>query len=417
MKSRIADQSATDPIAQGQSAALSLLKPSRRDLDYGLALHRDSLVVESYGLGLHAPVDADALNSVAEAGASPSEYQNRWEEMIMTGWTKSPELREEYRQAWEASGVTCTFLNAGEESNDPLRLIKRLARYVALTDEMPGVLQRAVTVEDIRNARRSGKRCLCLSPNGIPLAGTQFTVEDELQHIRVFAQLGARMMHLTYNRRNALADGCAETADAGLSDFGRDAIAEMNRLGLLIDVAHSGWRTSQEAAEASGRPIVASHTAAWALSEHSRCKPDEVIRAIVAGGGTVGVTTVPRFLGGDGTILALLSHIEYLTKKFGVDAVTIGTDSPYRSRHAEAARKSLKPFAARPRWENHWRPGDEVSTPEWARPVQVQSLQWTNWPLFTVGLVQRGYSDEDIRKIIGGNILRVAEHAWRRGEG
>lgn len=416
MNSDFSDQSAADLIAEGHSVALSLLKPSRRDLDYGLALHRDSLVVESYGLGLHAPVDADVLNSVAEAGASKLEYQDRWEEMIMTGWSKSSGLREEYRQAWEASGVTCTFLNAGEESHDPLRLIKRLARYVALTDEMPEVLQRAVTVEDIRNARRSGKRCLCLSPNGIPLAGSQLTVEDELQHIRVFAQLGARMMHLTYNRRNALADGCAETANAGLSDFGRVAIAEMNRLGLIIDVAHSGWRTSQEAAEASDYPIVASHTAAWALSEHSRCKPDEVIQAIVAGGGTVGVTTVPRFLGGDGTILALLSHIEYLTKKFGVDAVTIGTDNPYRSAHAEVARKSLKPFSARPRWENYWRVGDEVGLPEWAKPVQVQSLQWTNWPLFTVGLVQRGYSDEDIRKIIGGNILRVAEQVWRKDE-
>lgn len=400
-----------DSIAEAREVALSLLKPSKRDLEHGLALHGESLVVESYSLGLHAPVDPAPLNKLFEDHASYEEYSQLREEMIMTRWAATDALREEYRQAWEASGVTCMFLNAGQESNVPLRLIKRLARYVALTDAMPEILQRVTTVEDIRSAWRAGKRGLCLSPNGVPLAGEQSEVENELQYLRVFAHLGARMMHLTYNRRNPLGDGCAEPADAGLSEFGKAAIAEMNRLGIIVDVAHTGWRSSREAAEVSEQPIVASHTAAWELSRHSRCKPDDVIRAIVERGGTVGVTNIPRFVGGDGTILAMLAHIDYIAKKFGTDAVTIGTDTSYQSRHAAAA---LKPFpASRPRWENVWRPGDEVYTPEWTRPGQTKSLEWTNWPLFTVGLVQRGYSDEDIQKIIGGNILRVAERVWR----
>lgn len=232
--------------------------------------------------------------------------------------------------------------------------------------------------------------------------------------IRVFSQLGVRMMHLTYNRRNLLADGCAEASNGGLSDFGMAAIKEMNRQGILIDVAHTGWQASKEAAQASSSPIVASHSAAWDLHAHARSKPDAVIKAIVDGGGTIGVTTIPAFLGGDGTLLSMLAHIDYLVKKFGEDAVTIGTDSPYISEQATAARQRLRPFPARPRWENFWGPGqDPYQYPEWNHPEQHQSMAWTNWPLFTVGLVQKGYSDAAVQKIIGGNLLRVAEQAWQ----
>ena len=109
-------------------------------------------------------------------------------------------------------------------------------------------------------------------------------------------------MHLTYNRRNVLADGCAEPANAGISDLGRAAIAEMNRVGVIVDVAHSGWRTSLEAAKASSKPMVASHSGAVAVHRHIRSKPDEVIRAIADSGGYVGVFSVASFLAGAETL-------------------------------------------------------------------------------------------------------------------
>jgi membrane dipeptidase len=402
-----------DPIASAREIGLSLLKPSRRDLDYGLALHRESLVVESYGLGLHAPVRPDVINKAFTEGASPVELQDLREEMIMTGWATEDRLREEYRAAWEASGVTCMFLNAGEEGNDPLRLLKRLSRYVALADALPDILERAVTVAGIREAHAKGKRVLCLSGNGVPLTGNTFTVHDELRYLQVFANLGVRMMHLTYNRRNLLADGCAEPDNAGLSDFGRLAIREMNRLGLLVDVAHSGWKTCMEAARTSRAPVVISHSAMWELNHHVRCKPDEVIRAVVDGGGTIGITNVPAFLGGGGDLPALLDHIDCAVRKFGHQAVTIGIDSAYVSRWADEAARALLPRPVeRPRWENCWPPGDAILLPEWHQPHQHQSMTSTNWPLITVGLVQRGHSDEAIRHIIGENMLRVAGQVW-----
>ena len=154
--------------------------------------------------------------------------------------------------------------------------------------------------------------------------------------------------------------------------------------------------------------MVVSHSAAWALRQHHRCKPDDVIRAVVETGGTMGITNVPAFLGGRGDISALLDHVDYVAKTFGVDHVTIGTDRAYVSSSAARENDKLPPRAPqRARWEALWEPNDAVRDPKWRQERQEQSLKWTNWPLFTVGLVQRGYSDEDIFKIVGGNFVRV----------
>jgi membrane dipeptidase len=386
-------------IQQAREVALDKLKPSQRDLDHGLELHKNALVIESYGLGLGAPPDPDIINQAIEAGASDRELQDLSEDMRMTRWATVPKLTQEYQEAWQASGVTCTFQNAGEESNDPLRLIKRLARHTYNTDTID-FMHRVPTPNDIETAHQSGKH-------------STYLTDEELRYIRIFAQLGVRMMHLTYNRRNPIGDGCGEPANAGLSDFGHATIKEMNHLGVMIDLAHTGWQTCLETAQASEQPVVVSHSTACALNKHIRSKPDNIIRAVLDTGGTMGITNVPAFLGGNGDITAFLDHIDYVAKTFGTDHVTIGTDRPYTSQYMPEANQKVKSRGSqRNRWEALWPADDPVKSPEWQQTHQIQSLTWTNWPLFTVGLVQRGYSDSDIQKIIGGNILRVAKTVW-----
>lgn len=225
--------------------------------------------------------------------------------------------------------------------------------------------------------------------------------------MRIFFQPGIRMMHVTYNRRNRLGDGCAEVANGGLSDFGRATVAEMNRVGVIVDIAHSGWRTSLESAEESSKPIVASHSTCAGVYPHIRSKPDGVIRAIADSGGYIGICCIPRFLRGTGDIRAFLDHIDYAVQKFGPDHVAIGTDVAYRSQFTEGeASKVPSRRAARTRFAALW-PDDSFAT----LPAMTHSLAWTNWPLFTVGMVQRGYSDSSIRKIPGANVLRVARAA------
>jgi membrane dipeptidase len=252
----------------------------------------------------------------------------------------------------------------------------------------------------------------------VPLRQQWESTRDELRMIRLFHQLGARMMHLTYNRRNPIGDGCGEPNDGGLSSFGREVVAEMNRRGVIVDVAHGGWRTSLEAARASDKPVVASHTTCASIYPHFRSKPDNVIRAICDTGGLVGICCIQRFLGGNGDITTFLDHIDHVVKTFGDDHAAIGTDVVYVSRFSrekraaieklrEPAREKVQMIDTRlkdgpARWEGLWPKDDYL-----AKPHGIQSLAWTNWPLFTVGMVQRGYSDETIRKILGGNVLRV----------
>lgn len=397
-----------ETIEKARQAALEVLKPTPVQLQHGLELHAASVVCESYGFSPRSAWDGDVLRKAVEAGASTAELDDLREDMSMTRSATDAAEQAEYREAWNASGVTCIFQNAGEEGQAVDRLLKRLARFTFVTDVLRDFVVRAVVPDDILAAKKQGKHCLYFSGNGMPLAQRWESVEGELGYVRIFFQLGIRMMHITYNRRNMLGDGCAEPANGGLSDFGRAAVAEMNRVGVIPDVAHSGWQTSFDTATASSRPVVASHTACDALNHHIRSKPDRVIKAIVDTGGYVGICAVPSFLGGKGNLAAMLDHIDYVVKKFGPDHVAIGTDVAYTSR-AMAAEAKKVPRAARvrPRWEALWPPN--------AFPLSDSqaTMAWTNWPMFTVGLVQRGHSDDAIQKILGGNMLRVARATLR----
>ena len=394
-------------IQQARLAALEILKPSQKDIEKGLALHRDALVFDTYGFSPRASLDPVSLNSLLASNASDAEYADAREEQSMIGPLRNPLERAEFLHAWRESGVTCIFQNAGQEGQDPLRLMRRLARFTFLTDNLSPHLAKAVNPEDIVRAKEEGRHCLYLTGNGVPLVQQWDTVPDELRYIRIFYQLGIRMMHLTYQRRNMIGDGCAEKANGGLSDFGRAVISEMNRVGVIPDVAHSGWQTSLDAARASERPVVASHTTCGELYPHIRSKPDEVIRAIADSGGLVGICCISRFLRGKGDINALLDHVDHVVRTFGVDHVGLGTDVAYTSQYAAAANSKIqRRDGGRTAWRSLWPNDTYRPTPE-----ATKSISWTNWPMFTVGLVQRGYKEEQIRKIVGGNMLRVCRDA------
>ena len=403
---------ANEKIERCWSVALDILKPSPKELEHGLELHRDALVCETYSLGVGAAPDYEELAALIESGASRAEIMARRTEMHMTRKATDPAERREFMEAWDASGVTCLFQNAGRYGGRRGALMW-LAHYTFCADLMRGFCPKAVTPDDIVAAKRAGRHCFYFSLNGVPLPEQWVSVEEELRYIRICFQLGARQMHLTYNRRNMIGDGCAELANGGLSDFGRAVVAEMNRVGVIVDVAHSGWQTSLEAAQVSQKPMVASHTTCCALHEHPRGKPDGVIRAICDSGGYIGICCIPTFLGGAGDITTFLDQIDHVVKNFGADHVAIGTDVAYQSRNAAKQKTELPPMPpGREGWDRFWPAHVPHGDPAWRQPRQVDSMAFTNWPLFTVGMVQRGYSDEDIRKIIGGNVLRVAQDVF-----
>lgn len=383
--------------------AIDILRPSQRDLEHGLELHKNSFVFDAYGF-MPKNSDYPAMTDLIEAGASRDEINWRGEEFSMNASFDDPVILQRFKEAWEFAGVDVIFQNSGQEGNDIEVFLRRLGCYTYIVDKLPEIYDRAVFPDQLLNAWKRGKKALYMTTNGVPLSCKYSSVADQLFNIEVFFKLGVRMMHLTYNRRNLIGDGCAEEANAGLSDFGRKVIAEMNRVGVIPDCAHSGLRTSYDAAKCSKKPVVSSHAVAGGLSTHYRAKSDEVIQAIKESGGYIGICAHAPFLQHDMNIKTFIDHIDYVARKFGVDHVAIGTD------HGTSIGSGVSEFKSRPNrpiWESYWRSPYARITPE--MKDGHDSMTWINWPMFTVGLVQRGYTDDEIRKIIGGNVLRVCQ--------
>ncbi len=402
-----------ETIQKAREAALDVLKPSQKDLEHGFELHANSLVFESYGFAPRAAPDGDLIRKAMEEGASEAELNDLREELPMIRTATDAGERKEFLEAFRAAGVTCIFQNAGEESNDPLRLIKRLARFTFATDLLRNELFKAASPDDIVAAKKQNRLCLYFTANGVPLRQQWNSVRDELGFIRVFQQLGIRMMHVTYNRRNPLGDGCGEATDGGLSDFGRAAIArdEPRRR----DRGRGPFRLAHE--PGSGQGIAAAdgrqpHDRGGAAPSHplqARRSHPRHLRHRRAGGHLLHLG-FPRRRGPH-------RHVPRPHRLCGQEV----RRRPRRHRHRHrlriaqrgrrAARKSRSAPEARAACRAGKRSGPKAPLGGRADP----SLAWTNWPLFTVGLVQRGYADDAIQKILGGNVLRVARGVGETG--
>ena len=380
---------------------LAALQPSQKDLEHGLELHKNSFVFDAYGFMPLAGGHCARLEQLLAANASRDELRYASEEFRMHSGFHNKEMQQKLKEAWDLAGVDCVFQNCGEESNEIETLIKRLSSYTAVTDLVDSVYERAVYPDQLAGIRERGHKALYMTTNGVPLPSKLVSAAEALMYLQVFFNFGVRMMHMTYNRRNLIGDGCAEPADGGLSSFGKEVVKEMNRVGIIPDVAHSGQRTSLETALCSEKPVVASHSAAGKLSTHYRAKGDDVIEAIKKTNGFIGICAHPWFLQHEMTLKTFIDHIDYVARTFGVDHVAIGTD--HGQGLGTLTFEGNYP-ANRSIFEQFWTGSGANGT---MTEDQYNSVAWTNWPLFTVGLVQRGYSDEEIQKIIGGNVLRV----------
>ena len=212
-------------------------------------------------------------------------------------------------------------------------------------------------------------------------------------------------MQLTYNTQNLVGSGCWESRDSGLSDFGRDVIDEMNALGILVDLSHVGPQTSQDAIEHSKRPVAYTHCAPAAFKPHPRNKTDEQLKFIADRGGFVGYATYPPFMpqGPDSTVEHCVEALEYLLNLVGEDTVGIGTDFTqgqdkaffdYLSSDKGTGRELIPP-----------RPGGVTIMPEGLRTIG-------EFPNLTRTMLERGWTETRIRKVMGENWMRVLRDTW-----
>lgn len=381
----------------------AILKAKDKEIEHGLELHKSSIVCDTFGF--HPKPFTKrmiaVISEMIEKGEPGGTIQQKYVEMPLTEVCKNKIAQKMYFEALNKAGVTCIVHNVGE-GNNILSTIDWLSRFSYKCDMLSDRLFKAVRVRDIIKAKEQNRHCLMFSLNSPPVENM------ELKWIEVFYRLGVRMMHLTYNRRNFIGNGCTEFNDSGLSCFGVDVVKKMNDIGVIVDTAHSGPKTTLDAAKYSKYPIVASHTGCDRLFHHDRNKSDEELKAIAKTGGLAGVYAVSNFLGKKATIKHMLDHIDYAVKLIGVDHVGIGTDYGYSPRPKLLTNKPWPDV--KPDKSGNWRPEHNLTGPvqKWAGEERRNgSLAWINWPYFTVGLVTRGYSDKDIKKIIGQNLLRV----------
>lgn len=249
----------------------------------------------------------------------------------------------------------------------------------------------ARSVADIRDAKDAGETAIVLHFQGAD------PIEDQLDFLNVFHASGLRVMQVTYNARNRLGDGCFEPTDAGLSKFGRKAISRMEELGIVVDLAHAGTRTALETAAAATRPVIVSHANARSLFNTPRNVTDDVIRAVAASGGVIGVCAVPFFLAKDrpATLDMFVDHAAHIAKLVGCRHVGLGFD------FAEEDEDDYVYFGYDERY---------VPKPPWIFPTGIASHAEAG--NIAPALRARGFTDADVRGILGGNFLRVFAEVW-----
>ncbi len=293
-----------------------------------------------------------------------------------------------------AAGFDAVTLNVGFGEMTPDEHFAILGAFRAWLAARPALYRIVETPDDFAAAREAGQLAVSFDIEGANAIG------DRLDRVARFHALGVRWMLLAYNRPNLAGGGC-QADDPGLTPFGRALIAEMERVGMQLCLSHTGHRTAREALDAATRPVIFSHSNCAAVHAHPRNIPDDLIRACAATGGVVGINGVGIFLGpgpgGDASSEAYVRHLDHAVQLVGAGHVSIALDYVFdRAELEEFARTMAHTF---PPGLGYDRP------PNFVAPEQLPEI---------VGLLQaRGYRDDDLRALLGGNLLRLAREVWK----
>jgi len=318
---------------------------------------------------------ADALVWDAHAGVFPD-----------------PKIDLTLLNAWRDHGADYLSLNVGFDVMDRRQTMTTLAAYRSWVLAHNDRFILAGSLDDIAEAKRHGKLAVAFDIEGMNALG------GDINMVGLYHALGVRQMLFAYNLNNEAAGGCHDT-DVGLTEFGRAIVRAMNRVGMIVDCSHAAYLTTMDIMAESAKPVVFSHSNPTAVCGHQRNIRDEQIKACAQTGGVVGINGMGIFLG-DNDIgkETILRHICYVCDLVGLGHVGFGFD------YSPAMDVDIGTILrARP---DYWPAGQRYDTPgiEHAGPSLLPGL--------VDGLLERGFSDSEIRGILGENFRRVASAAW-----
>jgi membrane dipeptidase len=293
---------------------------------------------------------------------------------------------------WPRAGASYLSINVGFDVMDWQETLATLAAYRRWVLDHAERFVLVGDSGDIERARAAGKFALSFDIEGMN------ALNGDINMVAVYHALGVRQMLFAYNLNNAAAGGCHDD-DSGLTDFGRQVVREMNRVGMIVDCSHAGYRTTLDIMQESNRPVVFSHSNPSALWRHQRNINDEQIRACAATGGVIGLNGMGIFLGdNDIGIDTMLRHVRYVSDLVGSEHIGIGFDySPPVDVDIGVILRS------RP---DYWPAGQQYDTRgiKHAGPAQLPEL--------IDALADSGFDDDAIRGFLGENFRRVADTAW-----
>jgi membrane dipeptidase len=301
------------------------------------------------------------------------------------------------------SGISVIKLTLGGINSDFAHTVASIAQIQQLIEAHPGYFTQVRVATDMLRAKQQGKLGIILSFESVEMLGGQ------LGSLEVFRNLGVRVMQLSYNRKSPFAAGVMEPEGGGLTTLGRDAVREMNRLGIAVDLSHANPATTADVLGLSLKPPLMTHAGCAAVHAHPRNKTDEQLRALAAKGGVVGIFDLPYLTASprQPTLDDYMAHLEHALQAAGEDHVGIGSDvgiDPF-----DTTPKGMAEFAR----ELEERRAAGLSAPEEDRPTYVVGLNVPNRiEIIADRLLRRGHSAAVTEKVVGANFARVFTQIW-----
>lgn len=289
------------------------------------------------------------------------------------------------------SGFNIVSLNVGFDSLPWENTLLVLANFRQWIRENSDDYILIETVKDIEKASKENKLGVFFDLEG------GCVLADQLSMVELYYDLGARWMLIAYNRNNSLGGGCQDD-DCGLSDFGRQVISEMERVGMVTCCSHTGYRTSMDVMEYASKPVIFSHSNPLALKNHARNIADEAIVACARTGGVICINGIGVFLGANDTRSdTVVRHIDHVVQKVGARHVGIGLDYCFDMQELE----------------DYVQQNPEIFPPEGGYADGIKFVMPEQLGEIVDAMLALGYNDDDISGILGANLLRVAREVWK----
>jgi membrane dipeptidase len=307
-----------------------------------------------------------------------------------SGFDPQPHADLENLGIWTDAGVNYLSIDVGYDVMDWRTSLKSVAAFRGWLKARPERFTMIERPADAWRAKKEGKLAVTFDLEGMNV------LDGNVDMVEIFYDLGVRQMLFAYNRNNLAGGGCHDD-DIGLTPFGRDVVRAMNRVGMVVDCSHSAYRTTMEAMELSADPVIFSHSNAWSLCRHGRNIRDDQIKACAATGGVVGVTGIGLFLGNSIESSVFVDHVAYMADLIGPAHVGIALDYAFEVGGVEIALAEHPDY-----WPPNEYPGSSVG---FVPPGQLKEI--------TATMLERGFSEAEVRGILGENFLRVTSQVWK----